>query len=276
MSKKNKWLLLLSVMSLSAFALSGCQSEDADITSASTFAIETHYVNVAPYKNIEVQEVTPTKVDEEYLDSKLNNVVSIYNSYMGTEYSDLSDETVQAVTGGVYQTRDEWANALKDEYQDGEDESAVWDMGNAVLQQVIANSEVKGYNEIDYDEEYQSCIEGFLGSSGVETVEEYCEENDMTEEEFYTMVDETAVYNLGYDYIVEAIAEEEGLMPTNEEMEELKNEHMEQILLMGYTEDDEYYQEELAHRESEEDSYRMTMIYEKLIPFLYENANVIK
>ena len=276
MSKKNKWLLLLSVMSLSAFALSGCQSEDADITSASTFAIETQYVNVAPYKNIEVQEVTPTKVDEEYLDSKLNNVVSIYNSYMGTEYSDLSDETVQAVTGGVYQTRDEWANALKDEYQDGEDESAVWDMGNAVLQQVIANSEVKGYNEIDYDEEYQSCIEGFLGSSGVETVEEYCEENDMTKEEFYTMVDETAVYNLGYDYIVEAIAEEEGLMPTNEEMEELKNEHMEQILLMGYTEDDEYYQEELAHRESEEDSYRMTMIYEKLIPFLYENANVIK
>lgn len=274
MIKKKNLLLFLTGISICAFALCGCSSKTEQ--EETTFAIEGKYVNVAQYKDVEVQEVTPTKVDEEYLDSKLNNVVSIYNSYMGTEYSDLSDETVQAVTGGVYQTRDEWANALKDEYQDGEDESAVWDMGNAVLQQVIANSEIKGYNEIDYDEEYQSCIEGFLGSSGVETVEEYCEENDMTEEEFYTMVDETAVYNLGYDYIVEAIAEEEGLMPTNEEMEELKNEHMEQILLMGYTEDDEYYQEELEHWESEEDSYRMNLIYEKLIPFLYENANVIK
>ena len=43
---------------------------------------------------------------------------------------------------------------------------------------------------------------------------------------------------------------------------------------MGYTEDDDYYREELEHWENEEDDYRLFLMAEAVKDFLYEHNHI--
>ena len=88
------------------------------------------------------------------------------------------------------------------------------------------------------------------------------------------MVDEYANESLKYAYVISAIAEAEGLEPTEDEMAQAEEEHMAGVLEMGYTEADAYYQEELEHWKEEEERYRLSLMSKNVRDFLYENNHM--
>ena len=110
--------------------------------------------------------------------------------------------------------------------------------------------------------------------NGFTSKEELLEGLELSEKEYDDMVNEYAKESLKYDYVTSAIAEAEGLEPTEDEMTQAEEEHMAGVLEMGYTETDAYYQEELEHWKEEKEEYSLFLMSENVRDFLYENNDI--
>ena len=260
-----KSLLAAALLAVGMLSIQGCQKKD-------TYAIENDHVKVAEYRGISVKKMEPVTVDADYLAEKFAGVVEYYNSFMNTSYSGTDDDTVAAVTGGSFSTYDDWCENVRAGYTRGEQENATTDMAQAVWNVVFQNSELGSYTKEEYEDRKQSVEESMLAYDDVKTVEDYCKVEDITEEQYQKILDETTLYFLKYYAILDAIGEQEGICPTKEEIQtNYIDEHMKQLDSEAGSE--EWNAEYEAAMELYDDYYYSELI-NRVFNFLYENADI--
>lgn len=263
--KVNKSLLISAFLAVGMASASGCQEKV-------NYAIENEQVKVAEYKGLSVKKVDAVTVDADYLAEKFSGVVDYYNSFMNTNYSGTDDETVVAVTGGNFATYDDWCANVKAGYVRGEQENAVADMSQILWDKVFQNSELVNYSNEDYDSQKQSVEESLLAYDNVETVADYCKAEEITEEEYQKILDETTLYFLKYYAILEAIGSKEGISPTKEEIQsEYIDEHMKQL---SEPEGSEEWNAEYEATMEMYDDYYYSELSKRVFNLLYENAQI--
>lgn len=200
--------------------------------------------------------------------------LELYNQIKGTSYEDWTDELVETTTDGRFRTEEAWTAYMQEGYQKVEKEAAFQETAWKVFEQILSETKLLQYEKEDYTFAEKKLIEQCVYGNGYFSLEEYLEDCGITEEELKKELREDVLESLKSQYAIEAIAQAEGLIPTAEEMEGYKEEHMEGVVEMGYRKSDPYYQEELEHYEKEEPWYRLNLMTENVLDFLYQNSIV--
>lgn len=234
----------------------------------------TKYVSVPAYTGRTFSLVRPESVDDDYMDSLMSRMLETYNEVRGTDYESWTDEQVAYTTQGRYASETEWREYLKEKYRDVEREQAKKDTEQLILSEIVSEAELKGYDEEDFATARDTVAGQLVYGNGFTSKEELLEGLELSEKEYDDMVNEYAKESLKYDYVTSAIAEAEGLEPTEDEMTQAEEEHMAGVLEMGYTETDAYYQEELEHWKEEKEEYSLFLMSENVRDFLYENNDI--
>ncbi len=237
-------------------------------------AIVTKYVAVPQYTERHFTGREPQSVDEAYMDSLMSEMLTAYNEIKGTQYDSWTDEQVACTTQGLYTTEEDWRQYLQGKYTEIEKQYAKDETAQRILSEIVSETELLGYNEIDYANMEETVIGQFIYGNGFTSEEELLEGLELSQQDYRNMVYEYTLQSLKMDYVTEAIAKAEGLLPSETELEDAKKEHMDEVLKLGYTAADEYYREELKHWEEEEEAYRQTLTAEAVRNFLYENNHI--
>ncbi len=234
----------------------------------------TEYVSVPSYTGRVISAVQPQSVDDDYMDSLMSRMLEMYNEVRGMDYESWTDEQVDYTTQGRYTSEEEWRDYLQEKYRDVEQEQAKDDTAQLILSEIVSETELTGYDEGDYAVAREAVAGQLVYGNGFTSKEELLEGLELSEKEYDDMVNEYAKESLKYDYVTSAIAEAEGLEPTEDEMTQAEEEHMAGVLEMGYTETDAYYQEELEHWKEEKEEYSLFLMSENVRDFLYENNDI--
>lgn len=261
-------------MTLFLAVTGGLLSIRAGQLSAERTVIAAKYVAVPNYTGRNFTGIKSQAVDEAYMDNLMSEMLTAYNEIRGTGYDVWTDEQVKYTTQGMYMKEADWRAYLQEKYAEIEKQYAKDDTARMILSEIVSESELLGYNELDYADMEASVIGQLIYGNGFASEEEMVKGLELSEEEYQNMVEEYTLQSLKIDYVTEAIAEAEDLQPSEAELEAAKKEHMEGVLEMGYTEDDDYYKEELEHWENEEDDYRLFLMAEAVKDFLYENNHI--
>ena len=239
-----------------------------------TPVLVTEYVSVPSYTNRVISAAQPRLVDDGFMDSLMARMLETYNEVRGTDYKSWTDEQVAYTTQGRYASETEWRKYLKEKYREVEQEQAKENTAQLILSEIVSETELIGYDEEDFAAARETVAGQLIYGNGFTSKEELLEGLELSEKEYNNMVNEYAKESLKYDYVTSAIAEAEGLEPTEDEMTQAEQEHMAGVLEMGYTETDDYYQEELEHWKEEKEEYRLSLMSENVRDFLYENNNI--
>ena len=239
-----------------------------------TPVLVTEYVSVPAYTDRVISAVQPQSVDDGYMDSLMSRMLETYNEVRETDYESWTDEQVTYTTQGRYTSEEEWRKYLQEKYREVEQEQAKDDAAQLILSEIVSETELTGYDEEDFAAVRETVAGQLIYGNGFTSKEELLEGLELSEKEYDAMVDEYAKESLKYDYVISAIAEAEGLEPTEDEMVQAEEEHMAGILEMGYTETDVYYQEELEHWKEKKEEYRLSLTLENMRDFLYENNDI--
>lgn len=145
------------------------------------------------------------------------------NSITETVYPELTDDFAKENLG--YDTAKEYKNYLKDELEKQAQENAETTDKNNILNAVVENSKVDAYPEAyvnqiieDYNNYYLSLAEAY----GYSSLEDFVSDNDVSLDTLNTNIKNQAYNLVGYNLIMEKIADEEGLQVTKEDLEEAK------------------------------------------------------
>ena len=166
------------------------------------------------------------------------------NSITETVYPELTDDFAKENLG--YDTAKEYKNYLKDELEKQAQENAETTDKNNILNAVVENSKVDAYPEAyvnqiieDYNNYYLSLAEAY----GYNSLEDFVSDNDVSLDTLNTNIKNQAYNLVGYNLIMEKIADEEGLQVTKEDLEEAKKEY---LLGWGYDSQEEFEKDKQA------------------------------
>lgn len=165
-------------------------------------------------------------------------------------------------TNTDYKTIADYEDSIKEDIKASKDEEYKYSAIDEIMTFLLDNSTFDGYPE----ELYSECEENFDASNeyyasmyGME-LEDFMEAMGIDEESKKEEIE----YNVNYELIIGAIAQEEGFDCTEKELNDFVNEIYEDY---GYESADAF----LADYSEDEIGYEV--IYEKVVDFLYENAS---
>lgn len=267
---KNKKADLFFTLLMGIIICQGCTMPQAQ-----KMEIVTEYVKIPAYTGETYTAVQPDIVDEAYMDSLMAELLNMYNEIMETNYSAWTADQVAYTTQGQFNTEEEWRAYLQKKYTLIENQHAKDDTAQMILSKIIAGSELINYEKNDYEEMESDVIDQLVHGNGFSNKEDFLDELEISDREFQKMVKKYTLESLKIDYVTEAIAVKEGLKPTEEDIAAAREEHMASVLEMGYTQDDDYYKEELAHwKEEGEEEYCNAKTAEAVRNFLYTHNNI--
>ncbi len=182
---------------------------------------------------------------------------------------ELTDEVANAVTDGAYPDVASYRESIRATLMEGKEEQIENNLMGDLLTQIANASEIHGYPQdvVDYyvtllEQNYRSAaemysmeFEDFLSAYLEMTPEQFQEEAVMTSQEM-----------LQQEMYLKAIAEAEGIELSDEEYEAGTQRYAEQY---GY----ETAEELIAANDEEE--IRISLLQEKVLDFLMENANIV-
>ena len=182
---------------------------------------------------------------------------------------ELTDEVASAITDGAYPDVASYRESIRAMLMDGKEEQIEDNLMGDLLTQIANESEIHGYPQdvVDYyvtllEQNYRSAaemysmeFEDFLSAYLEMTPEQFQEEAVMTSQEM-----------LQQEMYLKAIAEAEGMELSDEEYEAGTQRYAEQY---GY----ETAEELIAANDEEE--IRISLLQEKVLDFLMENANIV-
>ena len=207
-------------------------------------------------------EFTASDFGDEYADSEMYASVTVTEVYE-VVVGEMTDEDAQEYG---YDTVDDYKEAIKQELYDEENEYAVEEMEYSAWQTVLDNSEMNGYPDDLYEEQYEifvSDLESTADMFGYDDVDTLMDEWGYTDDVIQESVEE---YVKEY-MIYMAIADIEGIEVTDEEYDEEMQEYL------------DYYEYDTVE-EFEEDydtsSIKDYVLYEKVMEFVADNAVVVE
>ena len=175
---------------------------------------------------------------------------------------ELDDTFIQETLG--YDSEEAMRDALAEELLESNATDAEDETRESLIQQVIDASEITDYDEDFYQSAYDSVLssyESYMSWFGYDDVDTFLEDMGIADEDL-----EDEALNETYRYIVvSAIAEREGLTPSDTEYEEALEDY---AAAYGYESSDELLED------YGEDSVRAWLLDEKVLDFLYENADI--
>ncbi len=194
---------------------------------------------------------------------KLNHIVKdgVFNDAMVKKTSD-------------YKTTEEWKKAKKKELADEKKSSA----GSTVLSKIFDSSTVKKLPETMRKAELQQADyyyrQQISSAAPSLTFAQALSQMGYTMDLYESQLSSTAESNAKMQLIMEAIAEKEGFLPTDEEV---KNYINEQMTTAGYANEAEFrsgYEQIYGKAISFEDYMKRSYLYEKMLEFLANNASL--
>lgn len=182
---------------------------------------------------------------------------------------ELTDEVANAVTDGEYPDVASYRENIRATLMEGKEEQIENNLMGDLLTQIASTSKINGYPQdvVDYyvtllEQNYRSAaemysmeFEDFLSAYLEMTPEQFQEEAVMTSQEM-----------LQQEMYLKAIAEAEGMTISDEEYEAGTQRYAQQY---GY----ETAEELIAANDEEE--IRISLLQEKVLDFLVENANIV-
>ena len=182
---------------------------------------------------------------------------------------ELTDEVANEVTGGEYPDVASYRESIRATLAEEKEEQIENNLVGDLLTQIANTSEVSGYPQemVDYnvallEQNYRSVAEMY-SMEFEDFLEAYLE---MTPDEFHEEAVMTCQELLQQEMYLKAIAEAEGLDLTDEEYEAGTQRYAEQY---GY----ETPEELIAA--NDEGEIRISLLQEKVMDFLLENANIV-
>ena len=182
--------------------------------------MNTEYVVVPSYTGQIFSAVEPQDVDDIYMDDLMSRMLEVYNEIRETNYPVWTDEQVAYTTKGKYTTASEWRDYLQKKYIEIEKQNARNDTAQMILAQIVSESTLLGYDQEDYEKAKKQVEQQIIFGNGFSEKEEFLQAQQWSEEEYQDKIQETALELLKQMYVIQAIAEAEGLEPTEAEAAE--------------------------------------------------------
>lgn len=161
------------------------------------------------------------------------------NGIYKTQAPEITDEFVKENT--EYESIAAYKEAIRSQMQASKDSSAENEKRSAIWAALVENAAVKSYNEekvAEYILEYKNYIEEAVSSTYSMTFDAYLTNSGMTQEDFKETALSNALAMAKQQLFLDAIAEKEGLLATDEELADYIQEYMES---MGYTSEEEMW-----------------------------------
>lgn len=289
---RKKLVYTLLVLTIAATSLTGCKKKDANIVDNSNettietsvsgndieenieksdFTIETEYVKVADYKGLEI-EAFDREITKDDIEGYINFALSLYYSKIDVNgyipiYTELTDKMVSEITEGEFTKIDEYETYVKDmlekqAFSDYEEQAK-----DELFNRVLENSELINYDDevynryMDYVTKSYNQYAEYFG----ENVEEFYTESLglESEAEYNDFLEKEALKNIKTEYVIHAIAENEGIIIKDEEV----NNEIQNYLNNGYFETEEDLFEYMTREE-----IVTNLQYYKIRDFIYNNA----
>lgn len=188
-------------------------------------AITTDYVSVPVYTGRTFSAVEPQKVGDRYMDNLMSRMLETYNQIRGTDYQAWTDDQVSYTTQGEYSTEAEWREYLREKYAEIEQQRAKADTGQMILKEISSEAVLLQFNESDYAAAEEDVAEQLILGNGFTSIEELLQELEWSEDEYQDKAEEAVLENLKLDCVTQAIAEAEGLEPSEAELMEAEEEY---------------------------------------------------
>ena len=205
-------------------------------------------------------KLTDDFVDDDMVGKTAELEVTL-NEILEEKIPEYNDDFIKTNTD--YETIAEYEEGLREELKEEKEESYKYETVADLIQIVIDNSKFNGYSNELYEtceEEYNSTNEQMAQMYGLE-IADYEEfmgvDEDSKKEEIIAMVHEHQV--------VEAIASNEGLKVTDDEVKEFVD---------GMYEDYEYESADDFIKDYGMDYLKYYLLYDKVSDFLYDNAKL--
>ena len=183
-------------------------------------ALNAEYIIVPSYTGQAFSAVEPQDVDDIYMDDLMDRMLEVYNEIRETNYPVWTDEQVAYTTQGKYTTASEWRDYLQKKYIEIEKQNARNDTAQMILSQIVSEATLLGYDQEDYEAAKKEVEQQIIFGNGFSEKEELLQTQQWSEEEYQNNIEETALELLKQTYVIRAIAEAEGLEPTEAEAAE--------------------------------------------------------
>ncbi len=109
---------------------------------------------------------------------------------------------------------------MQKKYIEIEKQNARNDTAQMILAQIVSESTLLGYDQEDYEKAKKQVEQQIIFGNGFSEKEEFLQAQQWSEEEYQDKIQETALELLKQMYVIQAIAEAEGLEPTEAEAAE--------------------------------------------------------
>ena len=241
----------------------GGSGEDFDLEIGSGSFIDGFEEQLVGHKVGDVVEVN-TKFPEDYFEDSVagkDAVFTVTINYI-KEKKELDDALVSELTEGACKTVEEYREQKAKELREMAEEDNAYDAKIRLIDMAMENSEMKEYPQelVDYyKDEATAYYQDYADKMGVE-YEEFLKEQEID-------IDEIAEATVKNDFVIDAIAETEGLIPSEEELPDAF-----QAIADEYGFDSV---DSLTSEYSDEDII-YNIKYERVIDFLYDNAKLIE
>ncbi|MBQ9707670.1 MAG: trigger factor [Firmicutes bacterium] len=169
----------------------------------------------------------------------------------------------------AYESVEDFEKAVKKKLKNKKEEQAIMDQKQSLWSDALDNTTVNTYpdREVDaYKELNSSQIDKYAESYGVSREDMLKQYGFEKEEDFTSVNEDSSKLRVKQEMLIEYIAAKEGIEYTDKEAEEM----LQQMKDSGYDEDSI---KEQTGREAE-DYIHIELLYEKVLDFLLENADV--
>lgn len=212
-------------------------------------------------KTVEV-ELTEDYADAEDVGKKISLEVKV-NGISLDNLPEYNEDFVKENTD--YDSIADYEASIEEELKASKEETYKYEVIDTMMTYIVDNSEFNGYPEELYtqcEENYDSSNEYMAAMYGME-IEEYLELMGIDEE----TKKEDIKANVNYELVIGTIAQKEKIDSDEEEIQKFVTDNYEDY---GYESEEEF----LSDYSEEEIGYEL--IYEKVMEFLYDNANLIE
>lgn len=182
----------------------------------------------------------------------------------------LSDDLVKENTD--YDTVDAYKESIRESIQSSNESTAETQAENDIFDKVVANCKITGYDEAEVEELVDQQFKGFQEQAASYESYGYTYEDVLaangyeTEEDLKNGITEYVKTYLAQTMVVYAIASKEGIKVTSEETDAKVKEFMEMYQVPSEEEVYEYFGD---------DYFEITLLSEKVMTFLKENAVLV-
>lgn len=195
------------------------------------------------------------------------------NGIYKTEIPEITDEFVKANTD--YETIDAYKANIRSTMEESNKNTATNTRRNAIWSAVLANSAVKQYDEEDVKNfilEYKDYVTNVVTNSYGMTFDAYLSASGLEAEDFKQTAVTNAKAAAKEQFILDAIAEKEGITVSDEDFQEYLADYMESMNVSSEDELWSNFESQGYVKEEIQDSMKDTIIANKVIEFLESTA----